>query len=160
MTYDIATVEVPDQSIVSIRERVVQSGVPAFIGRSFDALFGHLRLLRVTPSGEPFVLYHEFAATVVDAEVCVPVAGEVAATGAITSRVLPGATVARTLHVGPYEDLGDAYGALTHWVGQQGLDVVGPVRERYLNARGEDVPPSAYRTVIEMPVAKALVAVH
>ena len=47
--------------------------------------------------------------------------------------------------------------ALTEWIHRNDLEVIGPVRERYLNAPGVDVPPSAYRTVIEMPIAPALV---
>jgi effector-binding domain-containing protein len=156
MTYDIATFKVPAEALVSIRERIAPSGISAFVGRSFDELYSHLRLLGVAPSGAPFVLYHEFDPAVIDMEACLPVAGEVVAKGRITSYVLPAATVARTLHVGAYDDLHIAHEALTRWVGQQGLEAAGPVRERYLNAPGE-VPPSAYRTIIEMPVVPALV---
>jgi len=159
MAYDISRLEEPDQSIVSVRGRVERSAMPDFIGRSFGEIFGHLQGQGIDPSGEPFVIYHEFSPTDVDVEVCVPVTREVAPSGAITLRLLPGATMARTLHVGPYEDLADAYAALTHWIGQQGLEAVGPVRERYLDAPG-DVPPTAYRTIIEMPIAAAPILVY
>ncbi len=157
MTYDISRREVPDQPIVSIRDRVTPSEMPAFIGRSFGELFGHLRLLGVEPRGEPFVIYHAFGPDEIDAEVCLPIIGDVVATGRITARVLPGATVAETLHVGPYDELATAYGALVIWIGQNGFEAVGPVRERYLNEPGPDVPPAAYRTIIEMPIAEAAV---
>ena len=86
MTYDISTHEIPDRSIVSIRARIAPSEMPTFIGRSFGDLYGHLGLLGVTPSAEPFVVYHAFEPDVIDAEVCVPIATEVSATGRI---VLP-----------------------------------------------------------------------
>jgi effector-binding domain-containing protein len=159
MAYDISRHEVPDQPIVSIRDCVAQATLPAFIGHAFGQLFGHLRVLGVAPGGEPFVIYHEFGPSEVDAEVCVPIAGGVVANGTISARVLPGATVARTLHVGPYEELADAYAALTHWIGAHDVAVVGPVRERYLNAPGGDVGPSDYRTIIEIPIVEAAVLV-
>ena len=159
MEYDISRHEVPDQPIVSIRDHVVQAALPAFIGRAFGELFGHLRVLGVAPSGEPLIIYHEFGPAEVDAEVCVPIPDEVVASGTITTRVLPGATVARTLHVGPYEELADAYAALNHWIGAHDVAVVGPVRERYLNAPGGDVGPSDYRTIIEIPIVEAAVLV-
>lgn len=159
MAYDISRHEVPDQSIVSIRDCVAQSALPAFIGHAFGELFGHLQGLGVAPSGEPLVIYHEFGPSEVDAEVCVQIAGEVVASGTITARVLPGATVVRTLHVGPYEELADAYAALNRWIGAHDVAVVGPFRERYLNAPGGDVSPSDYRTVIEIPIVEAAVLI-
>jgi effector-binding domain-containing protein len=159
MEYQVSMQDVPDQPIVSIRGRLAQSDLPAFIGRSFGELYGHLRLLGVKPGGEPFVIYHEFGPNEVDAEVCTPVAGPMKASGRITSRVLPAATVAQALHIGPYEDLHVAYAAVTHWVGGHGLEAAGPVRERYLDGPGDGVPPWAYRTIVEQPVVEAAVAV-
>ena len=158
MTYDIASREVPDQPIVSIRERHPLSELPAFIGRSFGEIYQHLALLGAVPSGEPFIIYHSFGPDDLDVEACAPIAREVVATGRISARVLSATTVAETLHVGPYEALGEAYGALTGWIAQNGYEVAGPVRETYLNEPGPGVPPEAYRTRIAMPIAMAAVA--
>ena len=159
MVYAIARRDVPEQRIVSIRERLATSDMPAFVGRAYRGLYGYLGRSGVTPGGEPFVIYHSFGPDGVDAEVCVPVTVEVAPTERIVARVLPATTVAETLHIGPYDELGEAYSALTGWIGFHGLEVVGPVRERYLNAPGPDVPPEAYQTVVEMPVTEAAIPV-
>lgn len=159
MTYDISVREAPDQPILSIRRRLAEAALPDFIGHAFGELYDHLRLLAVEAfGGEPFVVYHDFGPQGIDAEVCVPLSGGVKASGAITARVLPGGTVATTLHVGPYDELAGAYAAVTAWIAQNGFEVAGPVRERYLNGPADDVPPTAYRTVIEMPVAAVAVA--
>jgi effector-binding domain-containing protein len=76
----------------------------------------------------------------------------------IQSRVLLPATVVRTLHIGPYEALGEAYTALNDWITDEGLESAGPMLERYLNGPGESVSPNQYRTEIEMPVATRAVA--
>lgn len=159
MVYAIARRDVPEQRMVSVRERLATADMPAFVGRAYGELYGYLGRSGVTPGGEPFVIYHSFGPDGVDAEVCVPVTVEVEPTERIVARVLPATTVAETLHIGPYDELGEAYSALTGWIGFHGLEVVGPVRERYLNAPGPDVPPEAYRTVVEMPVAEAAIPV-
>jgi effector-binding domain-containing protein len=159
MEYQIALHELETQPIISIRGRHAQAEIPGFLGRSFGLLFGHLKLLGVDPAGPPFVIYHAFGPAGMDAEVCVPVASPVSATGGVEGRVLPAMTVARTLHVGPYEDLGGAYDAVTDWIRGRGFELAGPMRERYLNGPGENVSPAEYQTEVEIPVVAAAASV-
>jgi effector-binding domain-containing protein len=157
MRYEVATHEVPDQALLSIRARMKTAEMPGFIGQSYAKLYGRLDGLSVTTRGMPFVIYHAFGPGVVDAEVCLPLAAVVADSGEMTSRVLPAATVARTVHLGPYDRLGDAYGELSEWIGDHGFVVVGVARERYLNEPGPDVAPADYLTEIDLPIAPAKV---
>lgn len=165
MSYVIATQEHAQQPIVSIRDRRPRMDLPEFIGKSFSDLFGRLGLLGVDPAGPPFVIYHEFGPDEIDAEVCVPIAQPVSVTTSaaaatkLHARVLPAATVAGTLHVGPYEELGNAYTALTDWIHGNGLEAAGPLLERYLNGPGDVVTPADYRTEVELPIVHAAVAV-
>jgi effector-binding domain-containing protein len=159
MDYVITTHDAPGLSIVSIRGRCDTGGVPGFVGGAFRELFGRLRLLGVAPAGHPFVIYHEFGPDGVDAEACVPVAGPVSASGTVKARTLPARTVARTVHVGPYENLGAAYAALTHWIRSKGFESAGPICERYLDGPADQVSPAEYRTEIETPIVASLVAV-
>ena len=87
-----------------------------------------------------------------------PVPQAVAPERRIQSRTLPAMTVARTLHVGRYEDLGAAYGAVSAWVTRHGFEGAGPLQERYLDGPGDGSAPSGYRTEIEMPIIPLLVA--
>ena len=159
MEYEIATRELPARPIMSIRDRRSKADIPEFIGRSFGELFGRLGLLGVTPAGPPFVIYHEFADDAIDAEVCVPIAGVVAANGHIQARTLPPVTVATTLHVGPYEELGAAYTALTDWVARSGREPVGPMEECYLNGPADVATAAEYRTEIALPVSPVAAAI-
>ena len=152
MMYQITRREVPAQAILSIRERLAVSELPAFFGRAWGELYHHLKALGVDPSGGPFALYHAFGPDGIDAEACVPYIGDITASGRITARVLPAATVAETLHVGPYDELTNAYDAVHDWVAGEGFESVGPQREIYLTEPGPDVPPSTYRTVIQLPI--------
>jgi len=152
MDYLIDTHHLEPQAIVSIRDRRKQDDLPGFIKAAFPELFGRLRLLGIAPSGPPFVIYHELGADGIDAEVSVPIREPIATAGKIESRVVPAMTVARTVHLGPYEKLGDAYTALWSWIRSHGFEIAGPFRERYLNGPGERVASSGYLTEIEMPI--------
>jgi effector-binding domain-containing protein len=158
MDYVIAIRHLEPQAIVSIRGRRPLDDLPAFIKAAFPDLLGRLRLLGVSTSGLPFVIYHEFGADGIDAEASVPIDQLVTSAGKIESRTLPAMTVARTVHVGPYERLGDAYAALSDWVRVHGYEASGPVQERYLNGPGDGVVSGPYRTEIEMPIVHQVVA--
>jgi effector-binding domain-containing protein len=157
MNYMIATHHLEPQAIVSIRDRRKQDDLPGFLKASFRQLFGRLRLLGVAPSGPPFVIYHDFGAEGLDAEVSVPIGEPIAATGKIESHVLPAMTVARTVHLGPYEKLGDAYVAIWSWIRSHGFEVAGPVRERYLNGPGDRAGSKEYTTEIEIPIVPVVI---
>jgi effector-binding domain-containing protein len=157
--YVIATRELGPQAIFSIRERRATADLPGFLSAAFADLFGRLGLLGIRPAGHPFVLYHAFGPVDVDAEVCVPIDTSASAAGRIGSRELPAMTVARTLHVGRYEDLGAAYRALTEWIDRNGFEAAGPVQERYLNGPGDGAAPTEYRTEVEIPIVQAAVAI-
>lgn len=153
--YRVAACDLPAQPIVSIRERHPQAELPTFLGSAFGDLFGRLGQLGVEPVGAPFVIYHAFGADAIDAEVCVPVGGPVTVSGRAQARVQPAMTVARTLHVGPYEALEAAYAAVDAWIAGHGFDPAGPMQERYLNGPGDAASPADYRTELEVPIVLA-----
>jgi len=158
MEYVIGTRELGPQVVFAIRDRHAPPDIPGFLSGAFGELFGRIGLLGIRPAGHPFVIYHAFGPSEIDAEVCVPITEAASATGRIQSRELPAMTVARTLHVGPYEELGAAYRALTEWIDRNRLEAAGPVQERYLNGPGDRVPPAEYRTEVEIPIVPTAVA--
>ncbi|MFI5042584.1 MAG: GyrI-like domain-containing protein [Acidimicrobiales bacterium] len=157
MAYEVITREIPDQRVVSQRGLVIRAGLSAYIGSSYDALMAGLGPLGIEPNGEPVVIYHEWSPTRIDVEVCLPVGTARPIPSEFEDRVIPAATVAQTLHVGRYEELPGAYRALETWIRDNDYEEVGPTRERYLVGPGSDAPETEYRTLIETPVAKALV---
>jgi effector-binding domain-containing protein len=161
MRYEVSTLDLPEQPIVSIRQHLPTVDMPGFFGQSYQELYMLLGELGVQGTGAPFVIYHAFGPGDVDAEVAVPVGFLVTFPAAqadrMISRVLPAGTVARTLHQGPYDQLGTAYTELTEWVGDHGFEAVGPARERYLNEPGPDLSPADYLTEIDIPVTTAKV---
>ena len=152
MTYEFEIHRMPEMGIISIREGVDEATFPTFLARAFPELFEHVGRHGVIAIGHPFVIYHAFGPERIDAEVCVPVAGPAPVDDRIKAHVLPETTIVRTTHVGPYEELGTAYQALSEWVDDHGYAAAGPIRERYLTGPSLEVPPSEYRTEIDMPI--------
>lgn len=158
MPYLVTVEQLPEQPILSIRDRRPISAIPAFMGEAFGALFRHLGTLRVSPTGPPFAIYHAFGPDTVDAEICVPVEGMYPVAGTIHARILPATQVARTVHIGAYEDLGAAYEAVMAWVSTHPFEASGPAQERYLTGPGDGARAAAYRTEVEQPITPVKVA--
>ena len=159
MGYDVIQQDLPRQPVISVRERLGQGQLQAFFSRAFADLYAHLGRHGVPPRGEPLVIYHAFGPDGIDAEVCLPVSTVVPVTERVGYRELPAVTVVETLHVGPYEGLGQAYQTLSDWIHDHGFETAGAVRERYLNEPGPGVSPAAYRTIVQVPIAPVAVAV-
>src|SRR6478752_5935429 len=94
MDYLLGTHEVGPQRIASIRDRCKQAALPDFIKTAIPELLETLRTLDVDPAGPPFVIYHDFGAEVIDAEVSVPIGAPITPAGKIETRIVPPMTVA------------------------------------------------------------------
>ncbi|MEP6963766.1 MAG: GyrI-like domain-containing protein, partial [Acidobacteriota bacterium] len=67
---------------------------------------------------------------------------------------LPGGSVATTMHLGPYEHLQDAYGALQQWMESEGFTPAGSPWESYVTDPGEHPDPKDWKTEVFWPVSK------
>ena len=86
------------------------------------------------------------------ADAGVVVAEGVALPPTLTEQRLPAGSYACTVHVGPYERLGDTWRLLMgEWIPASGKHVSGVSYERYLNMPGS-VPKEELRTQICVPV--------
>lgn len=86
-----------------------------------------------------------------DAGLVVPLA--VPPSHGLHALTIPSGTYARTVHVGPYQDLSDSWSELMGpWLAKSGYHIApGLSYERYLNTP-RDVPPAELRTELYLPV--------
>lgn len=152
---EILTRSIPEQAVLAIRAAVPPALFPAFLGGAFGELYEFASIAELEPEGPPMARYHTMTPDVVDVEVCLPVPAGTVGTGRITAETLPAETVATTVHRGPYDTEGETYAALDHWIEAHDYVAHGPARERYLIGPDADVPPTEYRTEIEMPIEPA-----
>ena len=153
MEYEVRTKRVVAQPIASIRTRTSIAELPAVMARSYGEIFGYLGELGVRPAGAPFSIYHdpEFKEEDVDVEIGVPVAERVPPRGRISGGELPEGTVAYTLHVGSYDEIGAAYRALAAWIQSHGHEFAGPPREVSLTDPAQ-TREADYRTELNWPI--------
>lgn len=152
MSYEIVEKELPEVRVASVVEHVplaeAGSAIPAALHRLMAA---------VMPSGAgggmPGVVYHEMDPQIVgDIEVFVPVTPAFEPVAGVTVKTLAPGHAISTVHRGAYERLGEAYEALTDWMGDHGVQPAGPPREQYVNDP-RVVGPDETLTQIDWPVA-------
>ncbi|QBR91521.1 GyrI-like domain-containing protein [Nocardioides euryhalodurans] len=151
MDHDIELVDVPPQHVAVVRADVDVGEFPGFLGGAFEEVMTVLAQQGLDPTGPPLGRYVPVAAGRFRVEAGFPAARPVTASGRVVPAELPGGTVARCLHRGPYEEVAAVYRAVTDWVEDHGLTVSGPPWECYLDE--PDVPQP--RTEVLVPCAAA-----
>ena len=136
-----------------VRATVPVAQLPNVFDRSFPTLFRALQEQGVRPASAAFALYHGQPGDTVDLEVGFVTGREVHPDGDVASSSLPAGSVARLVHVGGYDSLGDSWERLKSWIEGQGL-APGPVLwEVYLTEPSPETDPADLRTELNWPVA-------
>ncbi len=153
--YDVVIKNVEAIKFASVRD-VVQT--PPEQGPLWGELEDYLAMRHVRPSGVCFTLYHDegFKERDCDVEVCEPLDGDLTESTRIKVQTLPAATVACTIHNGPFVTIGEAYNAIGKWLDANGYRIVGPSREVYLNPAKDGIQndPNTV-TELQFPIEKA-----
>lgn len=129
--------------------------------RVYHRLFAWAREQGVTPTGQPFTIFHAPPGSLdwEDArfEVCLPVPPGTDGTDEVTVKTLPGTDVLAVEVTGPYSEIPAHYAELAAWLDWQTVAVAGPPREVYHVHPGPDGSgdPATFRTEIQFPVADA-----
>jgi effector-binding domain-containing protein len=88
-----------------------------------------------------------------DIETCLPIEGPVSPADRMHFRELPAGLQAFTIHIGSYDNMGDAFDAVWEWIQEHSYEMTGPPRDVVLRGPNETSDPSTYRTEIVYPVA-------
>ena len=154
--YDVVIKSADEMKIASVRDVVP---TPPEQGGLWGELEGYLAMQSVHPRGACFTLYHddEFKERDWDLEVCEPIDSDLGGSARVKVQTLPAvATMACTIHNGPFVTIGEAYNAIGKWITDNGYRIVGPCREIYLhpNENGSQTDPNTV-TEIQFPVERA-----
>lgn len=152
MRYEVQVRNDPAQPVMAIRTRTDLAGIQSTMGTAFGELYGYLGRKGVAPAGPPVAVYYDVDRDRgVDVEICVPVAAPVTGEGHIVPDELPAGPVAVVRHRGPYDAMEPVYEAIQSWARDEGRELAGPPRERYLNDPGS-VGPQELETEVDWPV--------
>jgi effector-binding domain-containing protein len=117
-----------------------------FFDRSFSELASVLEGQDIAPTGPAFARYDGPPGETADLEVGFPVHEAVTPEGAVRPSSLPAGRVARLLHAGGYDQLGESWGRLGAWIADQGLTPGAELWEVYVTEPNPDMDPADLRT--------------
>lgn len=154
MAQEFGTTELEAQPVVGIRTTARMEELGKVMGPLFGEVFRHIQQHGQAPAGMPLAIYHSMDAGAVDLECAIPVRSPVAGAGRIASGQLPACTAATVTHVGPYQELGKTWEALTAWLASEGFEPAGAPWEVYVTDPGAEPDQSKWRTDLFFPVRK------
>ena len=146
-TYEIQIADLQEQHVALVRGHISVEQIPEFLGGAYSEVPGVAAQQGLRLTGAPFGRYRFSPDGTLNVEAGFPVSGVVSADGRVEPGVLPGGTVARTLHVGGYDTVADAYEAVESYLTDNGYAPVSPAWECYLD--DPDVPQP--RTEVFLP---------
>jgi len=157
MSYDVVKKDLTVQPVLVVRKRVKRSDIAATIGAVLPSIFQYAQQRGLALAGHPFTRYVELGPGMVTMEPGMRItrgAGSVstASMEGVVEDMLPGGSVASTIHAGTYEGLPEAYAALEIWIDSQGLQPAGAPWEAYITDPAEHPDPKDWRTEVFWPV--------
>ncbi len=151
MGYEFRLAEVPASNLMAVRARV--NGGPQLsdaIHAGLDKVWAYLKSQGVK-GGHNVVVYRHFGADGMDIESGVLVDAPLPGDGTVVPVTIPGGKVATTVHIGPYQKLGDASSALHAFCKEHDHPIAGPTWEDYDHPTDD---PTKLRTDVFVLVAK------
>jgi effector-binding domain-containing protein len=148
----MATLEDPQitshdaQPTAVVRGRVRMDELGGFYDRAYGQVAEALGRQGTHPAGAAFGYYLTRPAEVVELEAGFPTTAAVAEEGDVVASELPAGEVARGTHVGGYEGLGESWGALARWIGEQGRAPGARMWEVYVTEPSPEADPATLRT--------------
>jgi len=152
--YEVKIETIKAQPTMTIRFRARHDELSKKYGEVFGKLFGYVTSKGGEFSGAPFGRYHSMTEEEVEVEAGLPVAKVIEGKGEIKASELPGGKVATTIHLGPYEKLGEAHEAIQAWASKNGHKPSGGVWEYYLTDPGKEPDQSKWQTKLYLPIAE------
>jgi effector-binding domain-containing protein len=150
MVYQCELKQQVAQPALTVRTRAAVQDLPQLFGKTYGAIMQYLGELGEQPVGAPFAAYYNMDMQNLDIEIGFPVAHKLAGKAEIQASEFPGGRLATTLHIGPYDQCGSAYEALTQWITTNGYEAAGTAYEIYFS--DPSTPPQEMRTEIVFPL--------
>jgi effector-binding domain-containing protein len=133
MGYDVVVETVQAELIAAVRARVPISGIAQVWKPALDQVWAFLRANGGLRREHNLFLYHhpEHRNDAMDIDFGVQVASRFAPEGNVRCIETPAGEAATTVHVGPYDRLGDAHDAIHAWCAANGRNIAAASWEIY-----------------------------
>jgi effector-binding domain-containing protein len=136
-----------------IRLTIPRAEIRNVMGPGIAELMATVVAQGIAPAGPWFTHHLRMDPATFDFEIGVPVTAPVAASGRVKAGQLPATTVARTVHHGPYEGLGGAWGELDAWIAANGHTPGPDLWECYVVGPEANPDPANWCTQLNRPLS-------
>jgi effector-binding domain-containing protein len=157
MEYTITRQELAAQPVLVVRRRVRRAEIAATIGAALPKVFLHAQQRGLAIAGYPITRYLETSVGLATFETGMRVTARSGdwtvadGQGEVLAETLPGGLAAATIHLGPYDQLQDAYAAVEEWIAVNGFRQNGAPWEAYLNDPADHPDPQDWKTEVYWP---------
>ena len=144
--------ETTAQPAAVIRLTIPRSEIQKVMGPAIGEVIAAVTAQGIGPAGPVFSHHFRMTPDTFDFEVGVPITGPLTPTGRVTASELPAAKVARTVHHGGYEGLGEAWGELVRWLAAEGHTPADDLWECYTKGPESSPDSSTWCTDLYRPL--------
>ena len=144
---------VTTQRVAHIPLVVPRMQIREVMGPGIQEIYAALGAQRIAPAGPWFTHHRRRPSDTFDFSICVPVATPLTPVGRVQNGERRAARVARTISSGPYDGLGEAWGAFLAWLARNGHTPQTDLWEIYQCGPESGNDPSAWRTELVQPIA-------
>jgi effector-binding domain-containing protein len=129
-----------------------QTEIRQAMGAGIRELIDALSAQQVMPAGPRFTHHLHRPSAQWDFEICVPVSCLMKTVGRVINGQRPAMRVARAVHHGAYEGLGNAWGELLGWMRARELQPTEDLWEGYIVGPEDAADPGDWRTELLQPL--------
>jgi len=144
--------EMPEQTVAFVPITVARNQIQTVMMPGLSEIQSALSDQGIAPAGPWLTHHHYLKPEVFHFDICVPVTTAIKPQGRVTPGTLDARKVARTIHRGPFEQLGRSWGAFMVWVSAQGLPACVDFFECYAKGPEASPDPAQWETVLSVPL--------
>ena len=149
---EVTEKQIEAQPAAVIRTKARQQDLGPVMDELFPLVLAFVLESPAAPAGPPFCRYLSIGGEEWEIECGMAVTEPLTGKGRVEAAELPGGAVLSTMHVGPYETLGQSWDALDRWVKQEGKVPGGAAWELYVTDPAVVTDPAECRTELVMPL--------
>ena len=151
--YDICVETLAPRHLAAVKFRGTSADLPLRLPAAFAAVHEHLSRAGVAPQGAAVCIYEQLSLSEFDVLAGFYVPEPLPGNGHVVPESTPGCQAAVCAHVGPYEELPQAYAAIQDWMRKEGWEPAGArMWEEY--STGPETAPEHARTEIYWPLRR------
>jgi effector-binding domain-containing protein len=142
----------PEQAVAFVPISVARNQIQTVMMPGLSEIRNALSQQGISPAGPWLTHHHYLKPGEFNFDICIPVTKAINPQGRVRAGILETRKVARTIHRGGFEDLGQSWSALMAWVSAERLAPCIDFFECYAKGPETSPEPAQWETVLSVPL--------